>query len=221
MGSAGHHSGLMSTHLRESVRFGTVTIEYDDRVLRPRSWTELQSRWAAELLADAPAGPVLELCSGAGHIGLLAAALSGRRLVAVDLNPAAVYFTRLNAEGAGLTPRVEVREGRLEEQVGADETFALAVADPPWVTSAEIGRYPEDPRLAIDGGDDGLAVARACVAACTGHVADGGSLLLQLGTHAQAERIVSEATGAGWVGGERRAGPRGVVQQLLAAAPGA
>lgn len=212
----------MGTHLRESMRFGTVTIEYDDRVLRPRSWTELQSRWAAELLVDAPAGAVLELCSGAGHIGLLAASLSGRSLVAVDLNPAACYFTALNAEGAGLTPRVEVREGRLEEQIGADETFALAVADPPWVTTAEIGRFPEDPRLAIDGGDDGLAVARACVSACTGHLVPGGSLILQLGTSEQAERIVAEATkatgatGAGWTGGARRTGPRGVVQQLIA-----
>lgn len=206
----------MSTHLRESVRFGTVTIEYDDRVLRPRPWTELQSRWAAELLADAPAGPVLELCSGAGHIGLLTAALSGRELVAVDLNPAACYFTALNAEGAGLTPRVEVREGRLEEQVGAGEVFALAVADPPWVTSAEVGRYPEDPLLAIDGGDDGLAVARACVAACTGHVVAGGSLLLQLGTDAQGDRIAAEAAVDGWVEGARRQGPRGIVLRLLA-----
>lgn len=208
----------MTTHLRESVRFGTVTIEYDDRVLRPRAWTELQSRWAAELLADAPAGPVLELCSGAGHIGLLTAALTGRDLVAVDLNPAACYFTALNAEGADLAARVEVREGRLEEQVGAGELFALAAADPPWVTSAEVGRFPEDPLLAIDGGDDGLAVARACVAACTGHVVPGGSLLLQLGTAAQAGRVVAEAAELGWLGGARRTGARGVVQQLVAPA---
>ncbi|CAN5498259.1 HemK/PrmC family methyltransferase [soil metagenome] len=206
----------MTVHLRESMRFGGVTIEHDDRVLRPRPWTELQSRWAAELLAGAPDGAVLELCCGAGHIGLLVASLTGRPLVAVDLNPAACYFTRLNAEGAGLTSRVEVREGRLEEQVGDGETFALVVADPPWVTSADVARHPEDPLSAIDGGDDGLAVARACIAASAGHLLPGGSLLLQLGSTHQAERVLAEAVADGWLPGARRDGARGVVQQLVA-----
>lgn len=205
------------TRLRESLRFAHLAIEHDDRVLRPRPWTELQSRWAAELLDDAPPGPVLELCSGAGHIGLLAASLTGRRLVAIDVNPAACYFTALNAEGAGLSARVEVREGLLEEQIGEHELYAAVVADPPWVVTAEVGRYREDPVLAIDGGDDGLTVARACIAACAGHVVAGGSLLLQLGNDAQADRLAVEASTSGWVAGERRHGPRGVVQQLVSA----
>lgn len=206
----------MSTHLRESMKFGGLTIEYDDRVLRPRPWTELQSRWAAELLADAPPGPVLELCSGAGHIGLLTAALSGRDLVAIDLNPVACSFMRHNAEGADLARRVEVREGRLEDGLRDDEVFALVVADPPWVTSSRIEEFRDDPELAIDGGVDGLAVARACLAACVGHVRAGGSVLLQIGDDAQADALLAEAAGQGWTRGARRQGTRGVVQELVA-----
>lgn len=207
----------MSTHLRESMRFDSLTIEYDDRVLRPRPWTELQSRWAAELHPTAPEGPVLELCSGAGHIGLLAASLTGRDLVAVDLNPTACYFTRLNAEGAGLAHRVDVREGRLEHSLHDGEMFALVVADPPWVTTDRVGDHPEDPLLAIDGGADGLAVARACVEACAGHVHPGGSVLLQLGDDAQAETLLRAVDAEHWLAGGRRQGARGVVQQLVAA----
>ena len=66
--------------MTERMAFGGLTIAYDDRVLRPREWTTAQSDWAAELMVTAPGGPVLELCSGAGHIGLLAVAASGRRL---------------------------------------------------------------------------------------------------------------------------------------------
>jgi release factor glutamine methyltransferase len=206
----------MKTHPRESLRFGGLTIEYDDRVLRPRPWTELQSRWAAELHQVAPEGPILELCSGAGHIGLLAAALTGRDLVAVDVNPAACYFTELNAEGAGLAHRVEVREGLLEQSIRTGETFALAVADPPWVVSSRVGDHPDDPLLAIDGGQDGLSVARACLAACVGHLHPGGSVLLQLGDDAQAEALIDAVEAGVWEQGGRRQGARGVVQEFVA-----
>ena len=57
--------------------FGHLPIAFDERVLRPRPWTVAQSRWAAELLHDRPApSAVLELCAGAGHIGLLALAMA-------------------------------------------------------------------------------------------------------------------------------------------------
>jgi release factor glutamine methyltransferase len=169
--------------------FGDLTITFDDRVLRPRPWTAVQSRWAAELLASAPDGPVLELCAGAGHIGLLTVALAPRPMVCVDLNPAACELTRRNAEAAGLGHLVEVREGRIDEVLAPDERFAVVVADPPWVPRADTGRFPEDPLLAIDGGDDGLEVAWACVAAASGHLLPGGSAVLQLGTLEQAAAI--------------------------------
>lgn len=198
----------------ESLDFAGLRIEYDDRVLRPRPWTELQSRWAARLCAEAPAGRLLELCSGAGHIGLGAAALSGRDLLCVDVHPAAVELTRRNAEAAGLGDRVEVREAPLQEALRPGEVFGLAVADPPWVRSTEIGGFAEDPPLAIDGGADGLDLARACVEATHGHLAPGGALLLQLGDAVQAGQVAGWAEQAGWAPVELREGDGGVVLHL-------
>lgn len=173
----------------EQIAFGDLTITFDDRVLRPRPWTAEQSRWAAEILTDAPAGPVLELCAGAGQIGLLTVALQSRPLVCVDLNPAACELTRRNADAAGLGHLVEVREGAIDEVLAEGERFALVVADPPWVRRTDTDRYPEDPLLAIDGGDDGLEVARLCLAAIAGHLVAGGSAVLQLGSTAQADAL--------------------------------
>lgn len=204
----------MTTLPHRSMRFADLDIGYDDRVLEPRPWTALQSRWAAELAAQAAPGPVLELCSGAGHIGLLAAALTARELVAVDVDAVACCWLRRNAEAAGLAHLVSVREARLQDALAPGELFAVALADPPWVRSADIGRFPADPTLAIDGGVGGLDVALECVVACRGHLAPGGSLLVQLGDDHQADELVAAATGAGWQGGERRAGAGGVVVQL-------
>lgn len=172
-----------------TMRFGSLQIRYDDRVLEPRPWTTAQSAWAAELIEQAPEGDVLELCTGAGHIGLLAIAGSDRRLVAVDASPTAAEHAADNAAAAGLAGRVEVRLGQLDEVLDADERFAVVIADPPWVPRAETGRFPQDPLLAIDGGDDGLDVARLCLEVISHHLVPGGAAVLQLGTLEQVSAL--------------------------------
>lgn len=199
-----------------TVDFSGLRITYDDRVLEPRVWTADQSRWAAELMAAAPSGAVLELCCGAGHIGLLATALTPedqrRRLVAVDLNPAAVTLTAANAAAAGLSGWVEVREGDMTDVLAEDEVFPVVIADPPWVPTSQTGRYPRDPLLAIDGGADGLAVARRCAQVASRHLHAEGTAVLQLGTREQVEALDVAAYGLAVT--EVRQGERGVLAGL-------
>ena len=169
--------------------FGPLTVRFDARVLRPRPWTLAQSTWAAELLHRGPPGPVLELCAGVGHIGLALAAKSGRDLVLVDADRHACDHSRWNAEQAGLADRVTVHHGSMQEMLAPTERFAMVLADPPWVPSTEVSRFPADPRRAIDGGPDGLDLARLCVAVIARHLADGGASVLQLGDATQAEEM--------------------------------
>ncbi|HEY4535146.1 MAG TPA: methyltransferase [Enteractinococcus sp.] len=132
--------------------FHGLTIRYNGEVLEPRPWTVAQATWAAELLDDAPAGPVLELCAGVGHIGLGAVQDSTRELVMVDFNPVAQRFAEQNAATNGLADQVEFRLSRMEEALAAPERFGLIIADPPWVPSNETSKFPADPLTAIDGG---------------------------------------------------------------------
>lgn len=206
----------IETTLGEEVVFGPLTIAYDERVLRPRPWTVGQSAWAAEVLAQAGPGPVLELCSGAGQIGLLAVRDSDRRLVCVDANPVACAYTLQNAAAAAMGDRIEVRNGDLAEMVAPDEQFALVVADPPWVPGAETSRFPEDPLLAIDGGVDGLVVAIACVEVAAAHLGAGGSLLLQVGTTDQVAALAEPlAADLGLALVDTRVFERGVIARFV------
>ena len=175
--------------MTQTIDFGGLTIAFDERVLRPRPWTVAQSHWAAELLPVLGPGDVLELCSGAGQLGLLAVRDSGRRLICVDLNPAAAAYTRSNAERAGLADRLEMREGRIGEVLRGREHFPLIIADPPWVRREQVSRFPEDPLSAIDGGDDGMTVVHECLDAVVAHLAPGGIALLQLGDIHQADAV--------------------------------
>ena len=178
--------------MTDTIVFGPLTIAFDDRVLRPREWTLAQSRWAVDLMAAAPGGTVLELCAGAGHIGLAAVATTGRRLVCVDSSAVACDYARANAVSGGMADRVEVREARLEDALAPGERFPVIIADPPWVPRDRTSDFPEDPLAAIDGGPDGLAVARACLGVIAVHLAPGGSAVLQLGTTAQADTLRAE-----------------------------
>jgi len=173
--------------------FGGLTISYDHRVLEPRPWTMAQSSWAAELLANGPAGPVLELCAGVGHIGLAAVQDTQRELVMVDFNPITKHFAQHNAVVNNMAERVEFRLARMQNALAAEECFGLIIADPPWVRSTETSRFPADPVLAIDGGDDGLDLARTCVELIDQHLANGGSALLQLGNTEQVRLIAQHA----------------------------
>lgn len=179
------------------MQFGPLEIAFDDEVLRPRPWTLAQSQWAAELADSAPDGRLLELCTGAGHIGLALARLCTdrgrpREIVLVDAQPHACRFARANADRAGLGDVVEIRESTLQRALEPDELFPIIVADPPWVPSEATGRYPEDPLWAIDGGGDGLDVARACLAAIAEHLQPGGSAVLQVGTDGQVDKLAAD-----------------------------
>src|SRR3954467_6454962 len=173
----------------ETMTFGPLTVAFDGSVLRPRPWTVAQGTWAAELLAapGAPAGPLLELCSGAGQIGFSAAVLSGRPLVQVDASETACRFAQDNAAAAGVADRVTVRCAQIGSALTDDERFALVIADPPYIPSAEVSSFPEDPPAAIDGGGDGLRLLEVCLRTAGEHLVPGGQVLVQVRGSEQAE----------------------------------
>ena len=79
----------------------------------------------------------------------------------------------------------------MDAVLGEDEEFAVIVADPPWVRTADVSRFPEDPVTAIDGGEDGLDLARTCLDVINRHLVVGGSALLQVGPLDHAQRVAA------------------------------
>jgi methylase of polypeptide subunit release factors len=206
-----------STDSRRVVEFGPLVVHHDERVLAPRQWTIAQSDWAIELSPTLPAGPVLELCAGAGHIGLVLAHATARPLVQVEDAAHAASMAVENAREAGVD--TDVRVADLQDALGANERFVIVLADPPYVPSADVGRFPEDPPPAIDGGPDGLDIARQCVAVAADHLDADGVVLLQLLDEEQAVRLAEALDERLVVTEVRTVSDRGCIALLRRAAP--
>jgi methylase of polypeptide subunit release factors len=94
-----------------------------------------------------------------------------------------------NAARAGWGARVQVRVERLQTAVRPDERFDVIVADPPYLRSDDVARWPADPVTAIDGGTDGLELIDACLTVAAEHLRTDGALLLQVAGPAQDAKI--------------------------------
>ena len=139
---------------------------------------------------------------GVGSGALLAALLSefpAAHGVGVDLSPGAAAQARANLESLGLEARAEIRVGDWAE--GLDGRFDLIVANPPYVRSGDIAGLARevrdhDPRLALDGGADGLDAYRALTPQIARRLAPAGRFLVEVGA-GQADAVKALATAAG------------------------
>jgi release factor glutamine methyltransferase len=189
----------------------------DARVLIPRPETELLVEEALKLLPEA--GAALDLCTGSGCVAIsLALERPGVQVTAVELSPEAAALARENA--AALGARVEVLEGDLFLPVAAEARFQVITANPPYVPTAELPKLARElarePRLALDGGADGLDVARRIVAEAPRRLAPGGTLLLEM-HESHPEALTRLCTEAGFARVEVRPDLAGLPRLLVAA----
>lgn len=175
----------------------------DPRVLIPRSETELLVEGTLRTIAKDAAARVLDLCTGSGCIALSIAAERPLTSVwATDLSAEALVVARLNAEALGLSGRVTFFEGSLLAPVPADATFDVIVSNAPYIAAGELAglqrEVQREPRLALDGGTDGLAVIRPLVEAAAPRLKAGGWLALEIAED-QGARVKALLENAGLV----------------------
>lgn len=169
-------------------------------VLIPRPETELLVETSANLLP--PGALVLEVGTGSGCVALgLARLRPDAHVMALECSPAAAAVAEENFAAVQGGSRVRLVRGHFPENVPAGVRFDAVVSNPPYVPTAEIEKLqPEvrayEPRVALDGGADGMASLRALVRHAPGQLRSGGLLALEVGhTQAAAIRRMLTATG--------------------------
>jgi release factor glutamine methyltransferase len=182
--------------------FGSLMFTVCPAVLVPRPDTETLVEAALENLKGKKSPTVLEICTGSGAVAVaLKNEAPETEIYASDISAAALEIAAANA--ARLLPEKSIRFfqadlftplPKTESDIKQNFTplpampeerlfFSLILANPPYVPSAEIeGLSPDvraEPRIALDGGPDGLSLIRRIIHEAPGHLENGGSLLLE------------------------------------------
>jgi len=207
-----------------SREFWSLSFAVSSEVLVPRPETETLVEAALWALAEMSpksevpsaerreSGPrIVELCTGSGAVAVaLATEVPEAHVVATDISWRALRVARANAERHGVADRITFLRGNLWDALNGqarEGSVDLVVANPPYIAAAELATLmPEvqwEPRLAVDGGIDGLSVIREIVAASPAHIRPRGFLVLEIGAD-QAAVVEALVAASGGLALERR-----------------
>ena len=132
-------------------------------------------------------GPLLDLGTGSGVLAIvLARELPVARFVALDLSAAALAVAQENARRHQVVERIGFIRGDLFQPLAPRPSFSVIISNPPYVPTREWQHLPREirhyePRAALDGGPDGLAVIRRLVSEAHQYLIPGGLLALEVG----------------------------------------
>ncbi len=195
--------GFPVAYLVGSREFYLLNFEVTPAVLVPRPETETLVAEVLRLLKPLTSPHVLDLCTGSGCIAIsIAHQKTDANVKATDISPDALDVAKRNAQKHGVMARVSCSQGDLFAAVPTGALFDAIVSNPPYIPPGELATLAPDvrehePRLALDGGPDGLAFYRRIAADVEKFLKPGGVLLLEIGsTQDEAVRaILGEQSG--------------------------
>lgn len=181
------------------------TLKVDRRALIPRPETEqlVDAVLACAPLWEKPHPAVLDVGTGGGCIAIsLAVERPQGRYIGLDVSDEAASLARENAESLGVGDRLVVVYGELPDLV-EPETMDAVVSNPPYIATPDYERLPahireHEPRLALDGGMDGLQSIEAIATDSAMVLRAGGRLFMEIGAD-QAERVSALLSAIGFV----------------------
>ncbi len=183
-------------YITEQQSFRYLNIKVDQNVFIPRPETELLAETVIRFAELRESPTVVDLGTGSAAIALsVACEVSGARVFAVDISPLALKLAYRNVSDLGLQNRVRLVQSDLFEDLEdyLEGKVDAVVSNPPYISSADIEQLmPEvrdfEPRIALDGGEDGLDVVRKLISQTPEFLKPGGLLALEIG-YGQADKV--------------------------------
>ena len=175
-----------AAYLTREAWLGGKQFYVDERVLIPRSYfVEIIPTLDALFPDSVKVRRAADVCTGSGCLAiLLARQFPAATVDAIDLSADALAVARINVRTHRLTRRVRLRRGDVFTGVPATK-YDLILSNPPYEPSARCDRLPvefkKEPRLALDGGRDGLDIIRKLFRQARTRLAPHGLLLIEVG----------------------------------------
>lgn len=196
-------AGEPLAHLLGSALFCGLEFEVNRHTLIPRTETEILVSHVDDWIKQVgTTGLFADWCTGSGCIATaLLVRNPGWHAVAVDISEDALFVAQRNARRHGVVDRIRFLSGASPEAVAdfiSPQSLDVVVANPPYITSEEIAQLETqvrdyEPRIALDGGTDGLDVYRLLLAGLPALVRPGGRFFVETAGEAQVCEIAAVA----------------------------
>ena len=152
--------------------------------LIPQADTEVVVEAARSHLSEG--GRFADLCTGSGCIAVSIAKFSGASGIAVDISAKALEIAAKNAESNGVSSQINfINADILKSEDYFDEKYDVIVSNPPYIKTDVIDTLSEEvkhePRIALDGGIDGLDFYKRLIEIAPRHLKPSGHLILEIG----------------------------------------
>ena len=177
------------SYIRGKKEFFSIEFNVDERVMVPRPETELLVEKALELIENfegEKSPDLIDIGTGSGAIpvSLLKNSKSLSFIYASDKSPDALAVAKSNIEKYGLSKKVKLFESDLFERI--EGSFDLIISNPPYIKTRDIDSLELDvrlfePRLALDGGEDGLKIISLLIRNGIKFLRENGVMLLEIG----------------------------------------
>lgn len=174
-----------AAYLTQEAWLQGVSFYIDERAIVPRSLiAEVLAEGSIDPWLDPSATRVLDLCTGNGSLGILAAlAYPNMTVLGLDLSKDALAVAQINIERHGLAGRMTLAES--DGLAKADGVFDLILCNPPYVNAKSMSELPAEfkcePALALAGGSDGMDFVRSLLRDVAAQLSPQGVLVLEIG----------------------------------------
>ena len=174
-----------AAYLTQEAWLQGVSFYIDERAIVPRSLiAEVLAEGGIDPWLDPSTTRVLDLCTGNGSLGILAAlAYPNITVLGLDLSKDALAVAQINIERHGLAGRMALAES--DGLAKADGVFDLILCNPPYVNAKSMSELPAEfkcePTLALAGGSDGMDFVRSLLRDVASQLSPQGVLVLEIG----------------------------------------
>ncbi len=172
-------------HITHQKEFMKLNFYVDENVLIPRQDTEVLVEEVMKIAKKIRAKKILDLCTGSGAIAVsLAKYLENVELTALDISGKALDIAIANAKNNHVQDKITFVESNLFQDLG-QEKYDIIVSNPPYIKRKELEtldrEVKREPRLALDGGEDGLDFYRKIIDRGYEYLKYGGYICLEIG----------------------------------------
>lgn len=187
--------GLPLQYITNSQEFMKLEFYVNENVLIPQPDTEILVEEVMKIAKNENKQKILDICTGSGCIGIsLAHYLEDSKITMSDISENAINIAKKNAKNNKVLDKTKFIQSDLFENI--NEKFDIIVSNPPYIETSVIKtlskQVQNEPKLALDGGKDGLVFYRKLIKEADEYLKDNGYLCMEIGYN-QKEKVVELA----------------------------